>query len=69
MYYYKFARRNNNTLKFISKVDEKYINIESNDGCIYYSEEEINNIKDFLVVGKMRIVKSGKTWINSKIKN
>jgi len=68
MHYYKFARRNNGTLKFIFKVDGKYVNLPSTDGCIYYSEEEINNVKDLFVVEKMRIVKSGKTWINSKIK-
>lgn len=68
MHYYKFARRNNGTLKFIFKVDEKHVNLPSTDGCIYYSEEEINNVKDLFVVEKMRIVKSGKTWINSKIK-
>jgi len=67
MNYYKFKRSNNGTLKFIIKVNQKHIS--ANDGCVYYSEEEINNIKDFFVVEKMRVVKNGKTWINSKIKN
>jgi len=63
MKYYKFARRTNGTLKYIFTVNDKN-GINFNDGCVYYSYLEIENIKDLFTVEKMRIVKSGKTWLN-----
>jgi hypothetical protein len=63
MYYYKFAKRTNGTLKYIFKVNDKH-NINFNDGCVYYSENDIEKVKDLFTVSKMRIVKNGKTWLN-----
>lgn len=59
MNYYKFARRTNGTLKFLFKTSAP-----SNDGCVYYHENEIEYAKDNFTVSKMRIVKNGKTWLN-----
>jgi hypothetical protein len=67
MIYYKFARRTNGTLKFIFAVNDKY-EIPFNDGCVYYSDEEIMKVKDLFTVPKMRIVKSGATWLKYYIK-
>ena len=64
MNYYKFARRTNGTLKFLFKVSEKLVTIPSNDECVYYHENDIENAKDNFTVAKMRIVKNGKTWLN-----
>ena len=59
MKYYKFARRTNGSLKFLFKTSTT-----SNDGCVYYHENEIESTKDNFTVSKMRIVKNGKTWLN-----
>lgn len=62
MIYYKFARRTNGTLKYICSINPKY-NIDFSDGCVYYTDEEIVNVKDYFTVDKMRVVKGGKTWL------
>ncbi len=67
MIYYKFARRTNGTLKYICSINPKYT-IDFNDGCVYYTDEEIVNVKDNFTVGKMRIVKGGKTWLKYFLK-
>jgi len=67
MIYYKFARRTDGTLKYIFTVNDKY-NINFNDGCVYYSDDEIVKVNDLFTVSKMRIVKNGKTWLKHHIK-
>ena len=59
MNYYKFVRRTNGTLKFISEVSNNF-----EDGSIYFLKDEIESIKDNFTISKMRIVKNGKTWLN-----
>jgi hypothetical protein len=63
MYYYKFKRSNLGKLHFIMKCSDKY-EIDFNNG-VFYSENEIENVSDLFLVPKMRVVKSGKTWLNN----
>ena len=62
MNYFKFKRNNIGSLILIGKFSDKY-NLDFNDGGVWYSENEIKNVKDYFMVKKNRVVKSGKTWL------
>lgn len=63
MYYYKFKRNVLGNLHFVMKCSNKY-KIDFSNG-VFYSENEIENVSDLFLVPKMRVVKSGKTWLNN----
>lgn len=64
MYYYQFKRNNLGSLSLIGKFNDKY-DLQFNNGGVWYSEEEIESVKDNFLVSNQRIVKNGKTWLKN----
>lgn len=45
----------------------KYYNAEIENGIVVFKDSEINTANDNFLVQKNRVVKSGKTWLNSEL--
>lgn len=64
MHYYQFKRTNLGNLVFIGKFNDKY-DLQFNNGSVWYSEKEIESIKDNFLASNQRVVKNGKTWLKN----
>jgi hypothetical protein len=61
MNYFQFKRTNQCNLVLIGKFSDKY-DLSFDNGNVWISENEIENIKDNFLVKHQRVVKNGKTW-------
>ena len=65
-HFYSFHRTINGNLILKGKYLMKYYGTENFDGCVDFKDTEIETAKDNFLVDRKRVVKLGKTWLNSK---
>ena len=64
---YSFHRCINGNLRFKGKYSPEFYTSEQNNNIVVFKDTEIETAKDNFLIQGNRVVKVGKTWLNSEL--